>query len=303
MPSVNAVDRRLSDIVDPRYEKAMSEINAQKAYDNDFGAAPEGISSESVLGNFEDSLRLLCATLKNQDPTNPMDVKDMSQQFSIVAQTQGIVEVKEILQKMSASSEVSKMLQAAQNLDNLVKIKGDEFMYSPHEQVELGFYAPPETEKASYIITDSKDHVVRIIEGEVETTGDGFHGLVWDGRDNEGQAVRPGKYKFRVSLVGADGDILRDTKGEPLAATTTVMGRVSGSDLKGGKPRYAIAGQHYDMTDLISVQSAQIYQEKLGLSGELLRKTADDREGQAGSLAQALEDQARRSIGEEDLHL
>lgn len=280
------IDRKMNEHLDPRMVKALSEIEAQKAQDNEYGAMAQGITSKAVLGNFQDALKILCATLKNQDPTNPMDTKDISQQFSIVAQTQASVEMKEILQQMANSNEVSKMLEAAKQLDSLVKIKGDTFNYSPHEQVELGFYAPPETVKASYIITDARDQVVRIIDGDVGKSADGYHGLVWDGKDRDGQDVTPGKYKFRVSLVGADGEILRDQAGQPQIAKTTIFGRIHGSDLKAGKPRFSIAGNHYSMDGLISIQSAAYHQEKMGLAWEALKQAKDSQEG--GSLEAAL---------------
>ena len=282
-----AVERRFNDIADPRMAKAMSEIDAQKANSNEYGAGPGGITSESVLGNFQDSLKILCATLKNQDPTNPMDTKDISQQFSIVAQTQASVEVKEILQKMANSTEVSKMLDAAKQLDSLVKIKGDTFNYSPSEQVELGFYAPPETAKASYIITDNQDHVVRIIDGDLDESPDGYHGFVWDGKDSEGKAVTPGKYKFRVSLIDPSGDILRDETGQPLIAKTTVFGRVHGSDLKGGQPRFSIAGNHYNMDGLISIQSASHHQERLDMAKNIASNMTSEVEEKIDFLADA----------------
>lgn len=297
-----AVEKRVGDFTDPRIEKAMSLIEAERARKNDFGAGSEGITTEAVLGNFEDSMKLLCASLQNQDPTNPMDIKDISQQFSIVAQTQASVEMKQILQKMANSNEVSKMLDAAKQLDSLVKIKGDTFTYSPNEQVELGFYAPPETAKASYIITDINNRVVRIVNGEVDESPDGYHGFVWDGKDNDGNAVTPGKYKFRVSLVDKNEDILRDQKGEPLIAKTTVFGRVHGSDLKGGKPRFAIAGQHYNMDGLISVQSSEYYKEKLGLVQEMMA----EKEGMKSALKELDKENVGNNqdwIGEEDLHL
>lgn len=281
---------------DPKVLKAMSELEAERAYNNDFGSGPKkGLTSKEVFGNFQDSLKLVCATLKNQDPTNPMDTKDLSQQFAIIAQTQGVVEIKEILQKMSDSSAMSTMLSASHQLDSLVKIKGREFGYSPLEQVELGFYAPKETARASYIIRDHEDRVVRVVNVEIDPTEDGYHGYVWDGKDESGALLKPGKYKFEVTLLDHKDEILRDEKDQPLRALTTIFGRVHGSDLKGGKARLGIAGHFYNMEGLVSSESLSIFKEKQGMAakaaalpGKAIDALGENSNPEAGSLVETL---------------
>lgn len=275
METAAAIERRF-DVEDPREKKAMSLIKESQQAGADFGAEVSGMTVEKVLGNFQDSMKVLCASLQNQDPTNPMDMNQMSQQFATLAQTRAVIDVRDLLQKMAGSSDMSKMMDAAKQLDSLAKIKGDTFTYSPHEQVELGFYAPADAVKASYIITDEHNQVVSLFDGDLDHSPDGYHGIVWDGKDNSDNQVKPGKYKFRVSLLDKKGEILRDQGGQPLIAKTTIMGRVHGSDMKGGKPRFLIAGEHYDLDGLVSIQSANYLKEKLSLAQKLAQETQQE---------------------------
>jgi hypothetical protein len=175
-----------------------------------------------------------------------------------------MADIKKLLSHMSGNMDRSQSIQAASQLDNLVKVRTNTFNYNPLEPCELGFTAPGEAKSASVIITDSKNKIVRTIEGDLSFNENGYHGVSWDGKDFNGENVVPGTYKFQVvakdGLVeNGGGSVLRDEMERPISLETSVLGRVLGANLQ--KNTLQVSGHYYPMDEIISIQSAKAFED------------------------------------------
>lgn len=243
---------------------AAKQLQKERAQKTNSSASEAGFSSTMIMGKFEEGVKLMVATIKNQNPDNPMEAKDIAQQFSMFAQLMGMADIKKLLSHMSGNMDRSQSIQAASQLDNLVKVRTNTFNYNPLEPCELGFTAPGEAKSASVIITDSKNKVVRTIEGDLSFNEDGYHGISWDGKDFNGEKVVPGTYKFQVvakdGLVeNGGGSVLRDEMERPISLETSVLGRVLGANLQ--KNTLQVSGHYYPMDEIISIQSAKAFED------------------------------------------
>lgn len=243
---------------------AAKQLQKERAQQTNGAASEAGFSSTMIMGKFEEGVRLMVATIKNQNPDNPMEAKDIAQQFSMFAQLMGMADIKKLLSHMSGNMDRSQSIQAASQLDNLVKVRTNTFNYNPLEPCELGFTAPGEAKSASVIITDSKNKVVRTIEGDLSFNEDGYHGVSWDGKDFNGESVTPGTYKFQVVakdglLENGGGNILRDEMERPITLETSVLGRVLGANLQ--KNTLQVSGHYYPMDAIISIQSGKAFED------------------------------------------
>ncbi|MCA0370961.1 MAG: hypothetical protein LCH26_07650 [Proteobacteria bacterium] len=251
----------------------------------------KSFSSQMIMDNFQQGVQVFLATLKNQDPTNPMDPKEMAQHFSMFAQLMGMSDIKKLLESMSCTMARGQSIQAANQLNNLVKVRTNTFNYNPQEPCEVGFYAPANAQKASIIICDSKGEFVRIMDGDIKPSEDGYHGIVWDGKDNAGETVTPGSYSFYVLAKDARDNIIRTEDDKPIEVETSVFGRAMGASFKDNQSQLMVSGKHYPMNDLISIQSGAIFEEYAN------RNTQNQNRNQ-GSLAQNLQAELSQGLAQ-----
>ncbi len=67
----------------------------------------------------------------------------------------------------------------------------------------------------------------------------------WDGRDDEGRELAPGRYSVSIEAVDADG--------EPMPVDTYVRGRVDGVRFDNGYPELLVDGRRLRMSDITEV--------------------------------------------------
>ncbi len=250
----------------PQVQKALDHLEAQRDKRQSAGGGKQGLSSEMILGKFEDMARLMVASFKHQNPDKPMDANQMTEQFSMFAQLMGMSELKNILSQMAGGLDTGRLLQAAAQLDSFVKVKADSFNYVPGDKCELGYIPPADAKSAAIVITDEKDRLVKALDHKIEKTEDGHQVIPWDGKDSNGDPVKAGLYKFRVSPLDEKGEVMRDRKDHPIQVETSFMGRVSGGSFRNQEPHMRISGRDYPLTNLISIQSAKNDVQPLGPS-------------------------------------
>jgi flagellar basal-body rod modification protein FlgD len=162
-------------------------------------------SSNSALnglsGNFDTFLTLLTTQLQNQDPMNPMD----SDQF-----TQELVAFSGVEQQINTNDNLKQLisLQQGTTSNNAINYLGKSITITDgsgqltdgdaHWSYALGGAATSTT----ITITDSNGKVVYTGTGE---TSAGQHDFDWDGKDNSGNALDDGTYKLSVAALASDG--------------------------------------------------------------------------------------------------
>jgi flagellar basal-body rod modification protein FlgD len=168
-------------------------------------ASTSGSSSNSALtdlsGNFDTFLTLLTTQLQNQDPMNPMD----SDQF-----TQELVSFSGVEQQINTNDNLKQLisLQQGTTSNNAINYLGKNITITDgsgqltdgdaHWSYALGSAA------ASTVITvtDANGKLVYTGKGE---TGAGQHDFDWDGKDNGGNQLADGTYKLSVASLASDG--------------------------------------------------------------------------------------------------
>lgn len=182
-------------------------------------------SSESTQQLFEDYeafLQLLTTQLEHQDPLDPMDTAEYTNQliqYAIVEQEIAANENLEELIALTASNANTAALQyvgSTAEIDSAYAMKSDgsaRWSYSLAEPADA----------VSLQVRDGDGRLVYEQSGE---TGSGKHDFVWDGISNDGSFSADGTYSLEV--VATDGD------GEAIAASVSSYGEVTGVDTTEG---------------------------------------------------------------------
>ncbi len=172
----------------------------------------------SEIDNAENRfLRLLTTQLKNQDPLNPLDNAQMTSQMAQISTVNGIEKLNSTLSKLMSNSTDSQAMQAASILGHQVLVEGSGITL-PQDGQSLGAVDFPQAvDNASITIKDANGLVVRTIPMGDQQAGLGE--FVWDGKNDAGVQLVPGRYSFSVSA---------EQGGESVSAKTLELASVTG---------------------------------------------------------------------------
>lgn len=248
------VGEQASRVFENKYsiKNAEDHLQEQRANGTYGVTEKDGLSNELILGKVDDWIKLLIATMKNQNPDEKIKATEISQQFNSFAQTMGTKNITDMLKDYMKVLGTNQVLQAASQLDKAVELKASHFYYNPQQPTQLNFMAPEGAVKAAVVITDEHNRTLKIVEADVVP---GKNSVVWDGIGIDGKKVNNGKYLFRVQAVDSNGKIMTAADGKELSLATTISGIATGSTVKDGQVYMTVGGGDFIMSSLLSVQA------------------------------------------------
>lgn len=154
----------------------------------------------------QDFLALMVAQLENQDPTKPMDNMQFMGQLAQFGTVSGIQDLNESFAGLSGSLTANRALEAASLVGRQVVTEGNVGVLSPvgegadgAPRLALGATVdiPPGTASASLYVQDMNG---RLVYSAPLPPAEGQLPVQWDGRDQRGEQLPPGRY--RISAEG-----------------------------------------------------------------------------------------------------
>lgn len=244
-----AAVKSTSDLM-PLHERQRSPGPEQKV-----GDQLKDNSTKMVMGRYEDWLKLTMACVENQDPMNPMNPTEMATQFAHFGQIIGVLEIKEMMQKVINAQGVTQVLEAASQLDRMVEVASNKFHYQENDVPQLSYTLPKGAHKSMIVIYDDKMQMVKTMQGE---SIEGKHLFKWDGEDFKGAKVEPGQYSFKVMAYDESSALLidRQTK-KPVPIPTTVRGTITGGEFTHNKPMLNMRGVSVPLETLVGIHSIE----------------------------------------------
>ena len=199
--------------------------------------------SEAALGK-EDFLTLLVAQLQNQDPLNPSDPTEFTAQLAQFSSLEQLFTINKSLTQMVEMQGQNSSIYALEMIGQNAVVKGNEFELSG-ESAQVGFELESSAAGATLYVMDQNGVIVKTLEETALSAGNHF--IEWDGTDDAGAAVGPGRYRL---VATADFG-----KGEDLPAQTLVLSEVKGVDLEMEDPQIITDLGNYDLSEVKSVRS------------------------------------------------
>lgn len=193
--------------------------------------------------DFDQFLTLLTTQLQNQDPTNPMDSNEMTNQLvqfaSVEQQIASNKNLEEMLNLLNASSDAT----AISYIDKEIQVEGDTTSYAG-QPITFGYEPEFGAEELQVLVLDAGGRTVREFDGQTSAQR---HTLTWDGTDENGDPVDPGTYQFVVSATDAESNTIR--------ANTDVTGKVTGTVFTEDGPVLKIGDAEYTLSQVMSVNT------------------------------------------------
>lgn len=197
-------------------------------------------ASNKLTADMQTFLKLLTTQLKNQDPTNPMDPKDFTEQLVQFSQIEQQIQQTGKLDQILAALDGSKSSDALAYIGKEVQAMGN-VNYLEDGEAKFSYGVPKGAVTVEIKVYDADGKVVYTGTGD---TSFGRHDFTWDGKTTEGvQKPDGGAYKIEVTA--------KDAKGEKLETDVLVRGVVDAVETMDGKAYLVIGKLGIDPDDVV----------------------------------------------------
>lgn len=188
-------------------------------------------SSTTLADNFQTFLTLLTTQLQNQNPLDPLDTNQFTQQL---VQFAGVEQQLKSNDQLKALLELEKTAQSTNALIYVganVAVDGSTQKFNGSATWNL---KADRDATATVTITNS---VGQAVYSGNYTLGKGNASFVWDGKGNDGTQYPEGTYKLTATA--------KDSTGKDVAIATEIQGIVDSVDLTASPPLLSIGGENY----------------------------------------------------------
>ena len=199
-------------------------------------------TTAGIADNFQTFLTLLTTQLQNQNPLDPLDTNQFTQQLVQFAGVEQQLRQNDQLKTLIAIEKSSQSTQALAYVGNTVAVDGSKAQFDG-TGATWNINAPAES-NVSITITSATGQTA--FSGSYSVS-QGNSSFGWDGKGNDGTQWPKGSYT--MTAVG------KDSSGKDVAIKTEVQGVVDSVDLTASPPLLSINGQTYTVSQIKSITS------------------------------------------------
>ncbi len=220
--------------INPGIGNNVTSAPATTSASSSSSSSATGVNSATLASNFTTFLQLLTTQLKNQNPLDPLDTNQFTQQLVQFAQVEQQLKSNDQLSTLVSLQKTAQQTQALAFVGMKVAVEG--------KTAEL----KDGSATWGFSVTKPATATVNIVNaaGSTVYTGTfsvnaGLQNFGWDGRNNAGVAQPEGTYTLSVTA--------KDASGQTLAVSTETEGTVDSVDMTVNPPVLKIGGKDYTM--------------------------------------------------------
>ena len=197
-------------------------------------ASATGIDKTTIAGNFQTFLTLLTTQLKNQNPLDPLDTNQFTQQLVQFAQVEQQLKQNDQLATLISIEKSAQATTALAFVGSTVAVDGTTAALT-RGQATWSFNVP---KPVSATITIQSANGQTAYSGTF-TMNAGTQSFTWDGRDGKGAQWPDGNYT--ILITG------KDASGQTVAIPSEIEGVVDSVDLSKNPPLLSIGDQTFPL--------------------------------------------------------
>ena len=182
-------------------------------------------SKATLANNFDTFLHILTAQIQNQDPLEPLDSSQFTEQLVQFSGVEQQIKVNQQLETLISATHSNAGASLSGYLGQQVEIDSAGAAWDG-QPIHWRYNLPAESASTTVTVTDAAGHVVYSKTGEL---GKGDHDFEWDGSLNDGTTAKSGT-PYWISVVAEDADH------KAITPTHSLVTTVSGVDLTYGEP-------------------------------------------------------------------
>jgi flagellar basal-body rod modification protein FlgD len=195
-------------------------------------------TGSTLAGNFQTFLALLTTQLQNQNPLDPLDTNQFTQQLVQFASVEQQLKTNDQLASLVSLQQTTQATQALGFVGKTAVVNGNTTALSSSQATwQLNI---PTTSTVSISIANSKGQAV--FTGTYSADAGDNQPFTWNGQGNDGTQWPDGLYTMTATAA--------DSSGNSVAISTQVGGTVSSVDLTQTPPLLSINGQSYTISEV-----------------------------------------------------
>ena len=200
-------------------------------------------SGATLAGNFQTFLQMLTTQLQNQNPLDPLDTNQFTQQLVQFAAVEQQLKTNDQLASLIALQQTTQATQALTFVGKTAVVDGSTAALSNSKATWV--LDVPNTGTMDISITNSSGQTV--FTGKSSVTAGKDQAFNWNGQGNDGSQLADGKYTLHASMP--------DSSGNAVGISTQVQGVVSSVDLTQTPPLLSIGDQTYTIDQIKRIVS------------------------------------------------
>ena len=199
-------------------------------------------NSTGLNADFTMFLKLLTTQMQNQDPLDPMDTAQYTQQLVQYSQVEQSIEQTSTLKSLLAAFGTQNLMQASAMIGAQVETNSAISGLSAATPAQWTWSSTRDVASMTATIKDEKGKIIDTLPIDAKGAAGAF---TWDGTTSNGKKVEPGLYT--LELEG------KDASGAKVAATAHSFGKVSDVELSNGVVQLTINGHKVSTGDLLRI--------------------------------------------------
>lgn len=208
------------------------------------GSGSASVTNRSTLvNNFDTFLQLLTTQLQNQNPLDPLDTNQFTQQLVQFAGVEQQLRTNDNLESLVAINKAQRNTDALNFVGQTVTASGDSTQLQ--DGLAVWYVTSPKPAQANITITNSDGSVVFSGVSAIDT---GTQPYQWNGKTSTGTIAPAGTYKIKIDAV--------DTAGQKVTTSTNFSGVVDQVDVSGDQPVLMIGATLINLDQVRSVKRA-----------------------------------------------
>ena len=193
----------------------MADVSGISNYAN--GGGSTNSASQTLSADMNTFLKLLTTQLQYQDPLDPMDTAEFTNQLVQYSSVEQAIQTNTKLDTLLQYNIANLGAQAVSYIGKTVQVLGD-VMPLDGGKAKAAYTLDKNVSSVTITVKDMNGKVVYSESGE---TSSGTHEFKWDGKDSNGNQLEDGAYQIVVSTKVPAGETEANV-------TTTVFGKVTG---------------------------------------------------------------------------
>ena len=204
-------------------------------------SSANALASQQIAGNFQSFLELLTTQLQNQNPLDPLDTNQFTQQLVEFAGVQEQLNTNDSLSTLISLQQSTASSQALNYVGQNAVVAGNTAPLS--DSVAGWMFNIPSNSTLSVSISNSSGATV--FTGSYDVSAGNEQPFIWNGQGNDGTQCPDGSYTMTATA--------KDASGNNVGVTTAIEGTVTSVDLTQSPPLLFINGQSYTLSQIQSI--------------------------------------------------
>ena len=200
-------------------------------------------ASQQLAGNFDTFLQLLTTQLQNQNPLDPLDTNQFTEQLVEFASVEQQINENTNLQTLISMQQTNEATSALQLVGSTVTVGGNAAALD-NAANSAATWNLTTTTPATATVTVTSAAGTTAYSGTMSLNA-GTQSFTWNGQGSNGQTWPDGTYKLSVTATGANG--------QAVSVSTKVQGVVSGVNLTSTPPTLTVNGQSVQISQVTSI--------------------------------------------------